>query len=222
MSFGLFISLSLISLLFIFGLVFILIPLRIKLRYFYQGENSYFWLEIKLWPGIRVYRRLFLKNKFKGEGKKKRPDLPLGDVYQFIVYYRPLLLKLFPVMLYFIKKLKPQQLYWQTRIGLPDAALTAMALGWVWSIKGLVLAIIYHYLGLSATKPVVVVTPDFSKPAFVFLINSVFTVRTGYLLVAGIKIMITFLFYFLARFLRRLDQKFIPVVRQQASPKARL
>jgi hypothetical protein len=74
MSFGLFISLSLISLLFIFGLVFILIPLRIKLRYFYQGENSYFWLEIKLWPGIRVYRRLFLKNKFKGEGKKKRPE----------------------------------------------------------------------------------------------------------------------------------------------------
>jgi hypothetical protein len=125
-------------------------------------------------------------------------------------------------MLYFIKNLKPQQLYWKTRIGLPNAALTAMAVGWVWSIKGLVLAIIYHFLGLPATKPVVVVMPDFSKPAFVFLINSVFTIQTGYLLVAGIKIMIAFLFYFLARFLRRLDQKIIPVVRQQASPKARL
>jgi hypothetical protein len=123
-------------------------------------------------------------------------------------------------MLYFIKNLKPQQLYWKTRIGLPNAALTAMAVGWVWSIKGLVLAIIYHFLGLPATKPVVVVMPDFSKPAFVFLINSVFTVRAGYFLMAGIKIMIIFLFYFLGRFLRRLG-KMILIVPQQASPKAR-
>ncbi|HAG09704.1 MAG TPA: hypothetical protein DCK87_09140 [Desulfotomaculum sp.] len=206
MSFGLFISLSLISLLFVFGFIFILLPLKIKLRYFYQGENSYFRLEIKLWPGIRVYRRLFFRNKFKSEGKKKYPDSPLGNIYQFIVYYRPLLLKLFPVMLYFIKKLKLQQLYWQTKIGLSDTAFTAMAIGWIWSIKGLFLAIIYRYLGLPATKPVVVVTPDFSKPAFIFLINSVFTVRAGYFLVAGVKIMITFLFYFLTRFLRHLGQ----------------
>lgn len=205
MSLSLFISLSLITLFFISGLVFILIPLRIKLNCFYQGENSYFCLEIKLWPGIRVYRRLFNKNEFKVEEKKKRPDSHLGNVYRFIVYYRPLLLKLFPVMLYFIKKLKPQQLYWQTKIGLPDAALTAMVIGWAWSIKGLILAIIYHYLGLPATKPVVVVMPDFSKPAFIFLINGVFTVRIVYFLVAGIKIVITFLFYFLARYLRRSD-----------------
>ncbi len=220
MPLGLFFSLFLISLLFVFGFIFILLPLKIKLRYFYQGENSYFRLEIKLWPGIRVYRKLFFKNKFKGEGKKKCPDSPLGNIFRFIVYYRPLLLKLFPVMLYFIKKLKPQQLYWQTKIGLSDAALTAMATGWVWSIKGLFLAIIYRYIGPPATKPVVVVTPDFSRSAFVFLINSVFTVRAGYFLMAGIKIMIIFLFYFLGRFLRRLG-KMILIVPQQASPKAR-
>jgi len=106
MSFGLFISLSLISLLFIFGLVFILIPLRIKLRYFYQGENSYFWLEIKLWPGIRVYRRLFLKNKFKGEGKKEMPRFTPGEYFSVYCLLPALVIKTIPCYVIFYKKIK--------------------------------------------------------------------------------------------------------------------
>ncbi|PYI54994.1 DUF2953 domain-containing protein [Paenibacillus flagellatus] len=77
------------------------------------------------------------------------------------------------------------EISWTTRIGLGDAADTAVTTGIVWGIKTSVLGYLFRYIKLEA-KPVLSVQPQFNRMQFSTAAVCTAKIKAGYALYAGI------------------------------------
>jgi hypothetical protein len=77
------------------------------------------------------------------------------------------------------------KLVWDSRIGLGDAAETAIVSGWLWGIKNTCLGYVFKYMDL-ATKPIFSVQPDFNKTKFTTELDCIVKIRVGYAIFAAI------------------------------------
>jgi hypothetical protein len=86
-------------------------------------------------------------------------------------------------------KIRFERFYWVTRIGLDDAALTAITVGMLWSIKSYIVATLWHKHCCTRAKPVVRVLPAYNREEFHMDFECIFSVRLGHIIGAGIRLL---------------------------------
>lgn len=85
------------------------------------------------------------------------------------------------------KRGKFSRFTWGTVLGLEDAALTGMATGILWGIKGTILGLLQRSYKFDRTKHHVMVLPSYNLPGWETMLDCIFTVRMGHIILGGIK-----------------------------------
>lgn len=92
-----------------------------------------------------------------------------------------------PAMIYLLRRVHLRRLHWKTNMGAGDPSHTGFLIGLVWGVKGLLLTFVYRLLSPGGVRPVVVVTPNFENACFNTMLDCIFEVRIGYIIVTGFK-----------------------------------
>lgn len=79
-----------------------------------------------------------------------------------------------------------EYLYWHTRVGYDDAALTGLSTGLIWSVKSLFLQYFSHIIPLR-TVPIIHVDPSFNEPSFNTEFRCIFSFKLRHLIGATLK-----------------------------------
>ncbi len=79
------------------------------------------------------------------------------------------------------------KMFWETRLGLGDAALTAVVSGGIWSIKGLFFS--FFLKDKEIKNPKINVIPEFNKKTFDIDFDCIIKMRLVYIIIAGIKVL---------------------------------
>lgn len=82
-----------------------------------------------------------------------------------------------------------QRFYWVTRIGLEDAAATAVLTGGCWAVKSCIAASLWHRHCCSDAGPVIQVIPVYNQEVFHTDFECIFSVRLGHIIGAGIRLL---------------------------------
>jgi len=83
--------------------------------------------------------------------------------------------------------LKCRKFYWKTELGLSDPALTGIASGIIWGIKGTLTGLINNYITL-IKKPELAVYPDFYHQRLSTSFEGIFSTVSGNIILTVIKI----------------------------------
>jgi hypothetical protein len=75
-----------------------------------------------------------------------------------------------------------RNLTWQTRLGLSDAALTAVAAGALWAVKGSLASLALSRLRLGPGLPRIAVVPDFSGAGLWTRLEGIGVLRVGHII----------------------------------------
>jgi hypothetical protein len=87
-----------------------------------------------------------------------------------------------------LSHIKCNKLRWDTRIGVGDAAQTAVATGVIWGLKASLIGYICQYIRLE-TNPRIYVSPQFNDTHFSTEALCIANIRTGYAISAGLLLL---------------------------------
>jgi hypothetical protein len=79
-----------------------------------------------------------------------------------------------------------KKLEWVSEFWLANASSTGLLTGLAWSVKGIVLSAVSAYSRLETT-PCISVRPNFQKPLFHTLVDCIFSIRIGHIMLGGLK-----------------------------------
>lgn len=80
-----------------------------------------------------------------------------------------------------------EKLYWKTTFGSEDAALTGLGSGLLWSMKGLIVAILHNRIKV-ACRPEINVVPVFGRTHFEIDFSCIFRIRLGNVITATVSL----------------------------------
>jgi len=86
-------------------------------------------------------------------------------------------------------KIQIEHLYWVSRIGLEDAAETAILVGGCWTIKSYIAAALWHRHRCTRARPFIRVYPVYNQKVFCTDFECIFSIRLGHIIGAGIRLM---------------------------------
>ncbi|WP_424766116.1 DUF2953 domain-containing protein [Paenibacillus sp. sgz302251] len=78
---------------------------------------------------------------------------------------------------------------WNTSVGTGDAMWTAMATGFIWSVKTSVIGVLSQMVKLK-TEPKMIVQPIYQHPAFTTELSCIAQIRFGYAILAGLQLLV--------------------------------
>lgn len=88
------------------------------------------------------------------------------------------------IVLALARRVRWRRLAWRTRIGLSDAASTALATGALWAVKGNLAALARSNLRLAPGLPEFLVEPDFAEPGLESSLEGIGVLRAGHIMLA--------------------------------------
>ncbi|WP_242868734.1 DUF2953 domain-containing protein [Desulfotomaculum copahuensis] len=190
------------------------LPLTLQVSYQRRGHDDRLELNLKIWPGLgyqlalpaidlaRRFSRPAIKLRARLEGRagpppameKKcltRPDLPvlLRQARRWLRLGK----RLWPAVRCLLRQVQPRRVRWRTLIGLSDAAATGLATGGLWSLKGTAVTALYRFLRPSPVRPELVVMPSFTTPVLAVDLDCIFTVRTGHIMIAALRMAVLYM-----------------------------
>ncbi|HBS58018.1 MAG TPA: hypothetical protein DEA44_01985 [Firmicutes bacterium] len=86
-------------------------------------------------------------------------------------------------------KIRFERFYWVSRIGLEDAAETAVLVGGCWAIKSYIASALWHRHCCAETRPFIRVLPVYNQQVFHTDFECIFSIRLGHIIGAGIRLM---------------------------------
>lgn len=87
------------------------------------------------------------------------------------------------------KKIHFERFYWVSRIGLEDAAETAILVGGCWTVKSYIAAALWHRHCCTKARPFIRVFPVYNQKVFHTDFQCIFSIRLGHIIGAGIRLM---------------------------------
>lgn len=91
------------------------------------------------------------------------------------------------IIRHFLKKVQVKQFEWHSKVGIGDAAETAVVVGGCWAIKGSIIGLLTNYLSFSK-MPTYLITPDFQNKKIETIFSCILYFRIGQAIVTGIKL----------------------------------
>lgn len=193
-------------------LMFALGASSVSFQVFYSRvkDNDRFYIFVKAVYGLVRYRYEVPLIKFKGLDKgfwiKQEHVNETGDKLmaegsekidreRIVHYYKKMkeglraTLEMKRWILDTMTRLTCTELTWTTRIGLGDAAETAITTGIVWTLKSSLLTYMFQHIK-RCTKPRVQVVPDYSQVHFSTQFSCIAKIRLGHAIFAGLVLMI--------------------------------
>jgi len=92
-----------------------------------------------------------------------------------------------PVILHLFRRIHLRRFYWRTKIGTEDPSYTGFITGLAWGIKGSLVTGMYRLFAPRGAKPLFKVVPDFKNAGFSTVLDCIFEVRVGYIILTGFK-----------------------------------
>lgn len=145
-----------------------------------------------LWPILRPAFKI--KTEIKGKGgrtiteEKKKVRVP-GPARLMSILLDTIrrVKKYYPAIVYLLGRVHLRRFQWRTELGTGDPAQTGFLVGMAWGMKGVLLTFFYRFFSPGGAKPIVAVTPNFEKACFNTLLDCIFEVRIGYIMLTGFK-----------------------------------
>lgn len=170
-------------------LLFLIIPVTLRISFWHCREENCLEFQIKIWPGIG-YRKnvpgIFAKaqaiSRVEPAPQAKKTPLP-KRARKWLRFLKTAL----PSLLFLLRRTKLHRMRWHTKIGFSDAYSTALAAGLLWGVKGFLVSTLYRF---SAPRclPDLAVVPEFRRPDLSVVLESTISVRPGYVLLTGLKL----------------------------------
>jgi len=85
------------------------------------------------------------------------------------------------------KRGKFSRFAWGTVLGLEDAALTGTATGILWGMKGTMIGLLQRSYKFDRNKPHVMVLPSYNIPGWETMLDCIFDIKVGHIILGGIK-----------------------------------
>lgn len=120
-------------------------------------------------------------NRRSGKPPQRLP--PLGRLLDFARSF-------LQINFWLIEHIKCTRFIWKTKLGLGDAAATGIGGGVLWGIKGLLLSILKKSVDWKKCKTEIDVTPVFDREALATQFDCIFSLRTGYIIIACCRLLI--------------------------------
>lgn len=166
-----FIVLIILLLLFI---ILLFSTVHVSFLYTHKGDDDFLRIKVSLWkvisysvvvPEVKVNtseKKIEAKKKSNGAAgvKKKKTKITVQTIKESSRKYSRLLAHVtgfYRILRRFLKKVTISQIRWDSRFGLGDAALTAVASGMVWALKGNVLGMLSHFVSLKGVPSIQVI-----------------------------------------------------------------
>ena len=119
------------------------------------------------------------KNDSKSDTEDVNAGKQIGNTIDLYKKYRS-------IINYMLNRTDFKILYWKTEIGFGDAALTGMSIGMINILKGNVYAM-FNNIKIRPKKIYFKVVPNFNREILKTDIHSIFKVKIGYIIIAGLK-----------------------------------
>ena len=191
----------------IFIIIFMLVTkIHVTIIFFNENQNDHLQVGMKAWYGLISYtyrvpvikgndesfgvtmkEETGLENKKKDERKKEvTPSTVMERIrtFQTIIHH---VTDFYPIVKRFLSHIHVKKFEWKSEVGTGDAAVTGMLAGMVWTIKGCAIAIMSQYIKLKE-KPIINVKPSFQKTVSATRLECIFSIRVGYAIGAGFKL----------------------------------
>lgn len=170
-------------------LVFLVIPVTLRISFWHYQEKNCLEFQIKIWPGFKyrknvpgIFGKIQAISREEPAPQGKETPLP-KRVKKWLRFLKAAL----PSLRFLLHRTKLHRMRWHTQIGFSDAYSTALAVGLLWGVKGFLVSALYR---LSAPRclPDLAVVPEFRRPALAVALESTISVRPGYVLLTGLKL----------------------------------
>lgn len=187
-----------LGILIIIFLIVLLVPFYISIKLERKKEHDHIQIKFLFLKGYLNFKidipflditekdnNFFIKILKKKKGRKKEEVISIKKVIENINEYKKYTYILSRIQNYLTKKVKIKKIIWKTKLGLDDAAITAILTGTLWSIKN---NILFFVTNCYKTKEVKVdITPYFNEKVFEIHFNCIIRIKMVYIIVAGLK-----------------------------------
>ncbi|MEX2462135.1 MAG: DUF2953 domain-containing protein [Paenibacillaceae bacterium] len=176
--------------------------LHIQLFFSRVKDNDYFFVHFKMLGGLITYRmdiplveyrgvfrgiivkirRSMRLPKNENQHKQKQQFTPerISDIYHWGKHLLAHLMDFTVWLRHTLMHVKCSEFRWDTRLGIGDAAETALATGMLWAVKSTAFGYIFQYVHLQA-KPKLSIQPQYNHPEFSTELSCRANIRIGYL-----------------------------------------
>jgi len=198
----------LIALLLLLALLFFT-PLKIKITYNREGANDGLQINVSAWFGLIRYKvkvpklkldgspqgpqlSAELRQNLPGDLRQKEGGVTSGMMKEGFAQMMDLLERVHgvrPVIRDMLRHVRIDHLEWHTAIGLGEAAETGALTGVSWSVKGMLLGALSHYVALR-TSPRISVAPVWNDKCIRTRFHCILRFMLGYAMIAGIRILL--------------------------------
>ena len=190
-------------------IIIILTNVKIHIDFYHGKDNDHLSIMLKAWGGLIKYKKevpvikldddspaVVVEEKSKmgpteetmhtEENSFEKEDLAnsLNDTKALLEH----IFGLHILIRKLLRKVKIKKFEWHTRVGIGDAASTAILCGAIWSAKGAILGLLSHYMMLTV-RPVLTVTPNFQQFASQIQLKCIFQIRVGHAIWTGMKLL---------------------------------
>lgn len=194
-----------ISVIIVFLIILIAISsVNINLKFIKQDEKNEGIIKIKMLYGLIKFKKEI--NEFKvttkkdngdvdeelevemknDSGAKKEIDTDFANVRKNIETGIEAIRKYKRVINYIINRVNFHKLFWKTEVGFDDAALTGLAIGIINIFKSNIF-VMFNNISFSPNNIYFKVIPNFNRETLKTNIHSIFRVKLGYIIIAGLK-----------------------------------
>jgi len=151
---------------------------NLELTYHQRGTSDTLTLCMVAPWGLVVYRAQMPVLEFAEDGWRLEVEPT------FLETYRSLSKQYAPILKFLLQHVEVRSLTWQSTIGVGDAALTALASGALWAVKGTVLGLVQSRTRAKDEDVVVVVFPSFRRLEFQTFLQCIFSLALVHIIYA--------------------------------------
>jgi hypothetical protein len=202
--------LGIITLLAIVVILMMLSHLHLQFYFSRVKENDHFFVKAKIFGGIISYSLEVPYVQYQGicdgilvklgimgarqehlHQKQKQQVTPerISDMYHWAKRLLTHVVEFTSWLRHTLTHVKCTELRWETRLGIGDAAETAMAVGALWAVKSSLFGYVFQYVHLNA-KPKVSIQPQYKNEAeFSMEISCHTKIRIGSLLFSSLQLL---------------------------------
>ncbi|RKD34542.1 DUF2953 domain-containing protein [Thermohalobacter berrensis] len=144
-------------------------------------------IEIPFAKTLKKHNDYFFHIEPKLEGGKNEKNIlslnqmvTLKKIYLKTIKNREIFLE---VKNYLLKKISIKKLYWNSKIGLEDAAITGIAIGLLWNFKNILIIFINN--NIQSENISYNIIPEFNKKVFETKFDCIIRVKLVYIIIAG-------------------------------------
>lgn len=206
------------TVIFLFIVIFILMPLHFSIRYQRKETDDCFIIDTTALGKIIRYRLTipvaeltsrtklpWIKSEIESragetesqtvkEQEKTRAWLMLAvkqprEVHAKIYQVLDLVHDYSDFMRWITRKIRFERFHWVTRIGLMDAPETAIAAGMCWAVQSYIATTLWHKHYHVTSRPQLKVIPMYNQDLFQVDFECIFNVRLGHIIYAGIRLL---------------------------------